>query len=110
VIRTPNLPEREERLTIGHVGSETTVIRGKLSGNRRYCYFNYKFFLDDNTRQALLDVPDDNNPQSGHWATILGAVKSRDEFGLIAAEIAGHLGVATSSITREIEKIMEGTG
>ena len=33
-----------------------------------------------------------------------------EELGLSAAEIARHLVVATSSITRAIEKIVEGTG
>ena len=38
------------------------------------------------------------------------AYRSREELGLSAAEIARHLGVATSSITRAIEKMVEGTG
>lgn len=38
------------------------------------------------------------------------AYQSREELGLSAVEIAHHLGVATSSITRAIEKMMEGTG
>jgi len=38
------------------------------------------------------------------------AYRSREELGLSAAEIARHLGVATSSITRAIEKTEEGTG
>ena len=37
------------------------------------------------------------------------AYRSREELGLSAAEIARHLGVATSSITRAIEKMVEGT-
>lgn len=59
-------------------------------------------------RQARLDVPDDNNPTSRHWATIPGAVRRREELALSAAEIARYLGVATSSITRAIEKMVEG--
>jgi hypothetical protein len=38
------------------------------------------------------------------------AVRSREELGLSAAEIARHLGVATWSVTRAIEKMVEGTG
>jgi len=38
------------------------------------------------------------------------AVRRREEFGLSAAEIARHLGVATSSITTVIQKMVEGTG
>ena len=41
---------------------------------------------------------------------VLIAYRSREELGLSAAEIARHLGVATSSITRAIEKMLEGTG
>lgn len=36
------------------------------------------------------------------------ARRSRDELGLAAAEIARHLGVATSSITRAIDRVGEG--
>ena len=43
-------------------------------------------------------------------ARALIAYRSREEFGLIAAENATHLGVATSIITQEIEKMREGTG
>ena len=43
-------------------------------------------------------------------ARALIAYRSTEELGLSAAEIARHLGVATSSITRAIEKMVEGTG
>ena len=36
--------------------------------------------------------------------------RSREELGLSAAESARHLGVAPSSITRAIERMVEGTG
>jgi len=38
------------------------------------------------------------------------ATRSREELGLSAAEIARHLGVATSSITRAIKRVEEKTG
>ena len=35
------------------------------------------------------------------------AYRSREEFGLSAAEIARHTGVSTSGITRTIEKVVK---
>jgi transposase len=46
----------------------------------------------------------------GIGIVIPGAVRSREALGLSTAEIARHLGVTTSSITRAIEKMVEGTG
>jgi REP element-mobilizing transposase RayT len=69
--------------------------------------------IDEECAQAKIspqEVKNGSRRSAVSRVRALIAYRSREELGLSAAEIARHLGVATSSITRAIEKMVEGTG
>jgi len=69
--------------------------------------------IDEECAQAKIspqEVKNGSRRSAVSRVRALIAYRSREELGLSAAEIARHLGVATSSITRAIEKMVKGTG
>ncbi|MFB0505502.1 MAG: transposase [Thermodesulfobacteriota bacterium] len=69
--------------------------------------------IDEECGQAKISPQEIKNGSRGNAVSrtcALIAYRSREELGLSAAEIARHLGVATSSITRAINKMVEGAG